>query len=175
MSSPTIPLGRFPLRVAAVVVATTALGSCQASSASRPPAPAAPPVVDLVMREYRYEPGIGSATIPAGRVSFALRNVGDQGHQPTLLVLPDDVPPIQEQLKGSNRRNVPTLASNSGIPPKVTGALAVDLTAGQRYAFVCFVKTSDDQDHSRMGMAWEFRAGPAGATATRTSATKPPP
>lgn len=119
------------------------------------------------MREYRYEPGAGSANIPAGRVNFRLRNAGDQGHQPTLLVLPDDVPPIEEQLKGTNRRNVPTLANSSGIPPGVTGALAVDLKAGQRYAFVCFVKTNDDKDHSRLGMAWEFRAGaaePAGAS-----------
>jgi len=115
-------------------------------------------VIELRMREYRYEPTPAAGTIPAGRVNFQFRNVGDQGHQPALLVLPDDVPPILEQLKGENRRNASMLAGNSGVSPGVTGALAVDLKANQRYAFVCLVKTNDGKDHSRLGMAWEFRA-----------------
>lgn len=130
------------------------------------------------MREYRYEPGAGASNIPTGRVNFRLRNAGDQGHQPTLLVLPDDVPSIEEQIKGTERRNVPTLANSSGIPPGVTGALAVDLKAGQRYAFVCFVKTNDDKAHSGLGMAWEFRTagtGPNAASPSGTAVTPEPP
>lgn len=150
---------RRPSRLAVAALMAVVLASCQAAGAERPDAPPPPPVIELKMLEYRYEPGPGAANIPAGRVNFQLRNVGDQGHQPTLLVLPDDLPPIDEQLQGSTRRNVPTLAANSGVAPGVSGALAVDLKAGQRYAFVCFVKTSDDKDHSRLGMAWEFRAG----------------
>lgn len=159
-----------PVAAAAILM----LASCS-SGPTRPAALPAPPLVELEMREYRYQSSRAAADMPAGRVNFRFRNVGDQGHQPTLLVLPDDVPPIEEQLKGTSRRNVPTLASNSGVSAGVTGALAVDLIAGQRYAFVCFVKNNDGKEHSQLGMAWEFRAGGEAArvATTTTSAATP--
>jgi hypothetical protein len=109
------------------------------------------------MREFRYEPS--AVSVPSGRVVFQLANRGQQGHQPTLITVPDDVPPILEQLRGSTRRSIDVLVNNPGLRPGVTGAIAVDLKPGVRYAFVCFAETQDAKLHSILGMAWEFRAG----------------
>lgn len=146
--------------------AVLAMASCQSAASDRPAAPAPPPVIDLKLTEYRFDPE--PARVPAGRVVFRLLNRGDQGHQPTLLALPEDLPPILEQLKGENRRDVETIASNSGLRAGVSAAVAADLEPGKRYAFVCYAKTPDGKEHSRMGMAWEFRTPGAAATTATT-------
>jgi hypothetical protein len=58
------------------------------------------------MREYRfeYDPSLG-----AGRTVFQVHNDGREGHVFGLYLLPDDLPPIEEQLKGENRQVVDAL------------------------------------------------------------------
>ncbi|MGQ0744967.1 MAG: hypothetical protein ACT4OS_11665 [Acidimicrobiales bacterium] len=139
----------FPLAV---------LPSCSSPPPERPAAPAPPPRIDVAMEEFRY---VSTRTdVPAGRVVFGLANAGQQFHQPLLAILPDDLPPILEQLRGTTRRSIGSLVNNPGLPPGVRSAIAVDLEPGQRYAFICVAKSPEaEQDHSRMGMVWEFRAG----------------
>lgn len=140
-----------------MLAAVLVLSACSASDeASRPPGPAMPPVLEVSMDEYRYG---APAAVPAGRVVFRLRNRGDQAHQPILVALPDDFPPMAEHLKQSVTRNVETVASNPGFRPGISGAIAVDLEAGKRYAFLCSLRTADGKRHDLLGMAWEFTAG----------------
>ena len=143
--------------VAAVaLVAVSGLAACQ----DQPPdtavlLPAGPAMVDLTMREYGldYDP-----VVPAGRVVFRVRNVGTEKHRLTMLPLSDDVPPVLEQLRGSQRIVVPPYAGTHELAPGGTATFAVDLAAGQRYALVCNLRGPDRQPHSMKGMASEFRS-----------------
>jgi hypothetical protein len=145
--------------VLVTILALLLLSSCSDTKLDRPAAPAPPPQIEVAMKEFRYSQS--ARAIPAGRVVFRLDNEGKQPHQPDLLILPDDLPPILEQLRGSVRRTIPSLVNNPGQSPGIDSAITVDLEAGRRYAFVCHAKTPQGEDHSRLGMAWEFRAGAA--------------
>lgn len=110
------------------------------------------------MREYRFE---YPPAVPSGRVVFRLVNAGRREHQPDLLPLGDDFPPIDEQVRGEQRRVVTPFA---GVPPRgpgETGTFAVDLAPGQRYAFVCFAEDPDGRSHALEGMTSEFRTPPS--------------
>ncbi len=144
---------RFHLRRTVLLVVVIA--ACQSPEASSVPLPSAPPEVLVVMDEYRYQ---FEQSVPSGRVVFRFRNVGNTEHRPVLLPLSDDLPPIQEQLRGDVRA---TAAPFAGVPPRQpgeSGTFAVDLVPGQRYALVCFARDAEDQSHALLGMATEFRA-----------------
>lgn len=138
------------LLVAAVVAA---LPAC--SERSGPPLPSPPQVVDLEMQEYRF--ALAPPT-EAGRVVLRVRNGGKLDHDLVLTELPEDLPPILEQLRGSTRRNATNLASLRPRKPGSRTAFAVDLAPG-RYALICFLRDPDGQQHATKGMAVEFRVG----------------
>lgn len=144
---------RFRARCwAGLVAAAMALGSCQASSGKA--LPAGPAVITVTMTEFGYKI---DRPVPPGRVIFRMVNAGHLVHEPNLFPLTDEVPPIDQQVRGDNRI---VLAPFAGVParqPGQVGAFAVDLEAGQRYAFVCFARTPDGQSHAKLGMAIEFR------------------
>lgn len=119
------------------------------------------------MLDHRFEL---DRSVPAGRVVFRIRNAGQAPHHLTMIPLPDDVPPIAEQLRGSQRRFVDPFAGIYEREPGDTGTFAVDLGPGRRYAMICSVRDGDDQPHWAKGMATEFRTpGPTrGATSTTT-------
>lgn len=123
---------------------------------ARGPLPPAPPEVVVTMDEFSFE---HQSTIPAGRVVFRAVNVGELGHRLSVLPIDDDVPPIKEQLRGSERRSAEPLGGLSARPPGGAGSFAVDLRPGQRYALVCFIVEPDGRSHAQLGMASEFRAG----------------
>lgn len=107
------------------------------------------------MREYRFD---YDDAIPAGRVVFRIQNEGEVEHRLTLVPLPEDLPPIDEQIRGSVRQGVTPFAGVSERLPGGEGLFAVDLVAGQRYGMVCFVTDADGQSHAVKGMTSEFRA-----------------
>lgn len=141
--------------VGVVVVAATAVGCSSGSDGAA--LPAGPPVVTVTMTEYDFD---FSTPVPSGRVVFRFVNEGRIEHQPDLVPLPEDLPPIAEQLRGEQRA---AIAPFAGIPPRQAGdvgSYAVDLVPGQRYAFICFAHDpDDDESHALKGMASEFRAG----------------
>ena len=145
--------GSAALAVLAVmgVVAT----SCSTTT-TRSALPESPPEVVVTMNEYTFE---HRSPVPAGRVVFRVRNEGKIDHRLTILPLPEDVPPIQEQMRGAERRVSARFAGIPTRPPGTTGMFAVDLVPGARYAMVCFVLDRDDVSHAQKGMATEFRAG----------------
>ena len=140
-------MSRGLLTVALALVAA----SCQTRAASLP---RGPQVVDVEMREYSFE---HTRRIERGRVVFTARNVGRRDHELVMVPLPEDIPPIAEQLRGSRRRTVAALASFPPRPPGATGTFAVDLSPG-RYALLCFVVDKGDRvSHALRGMSSEFR------------------
>jgi hypothetical protein len=96
--------------------------------------------------------------VPSGRVVFRFVNDGDVAHQPDVVPLPDDLPPIDEQLRGDARAVVFPLAGVPARDPGETGTFAVDLAPGTRYAIICFARNEDGVSHALLGMSSEFRA-----------------
>lgn len=135
-----------------------------ASSACQPAERVAPPsgpeVVEVEMSDFsfRYDEPIAS-----GRVLFRVSNTGKSGHSLSLIPLTDDIPPIDQQLRGSERRAISPLAAIKARPPGTRTTFAAELVPGVRYAMVCFVDDSNGV-HALRGMTSEFRAGgvPAG-------------
>lgn len=140
------------------LVGSVAVGGCRGSDnaqKNRSPLPAAAPVVVVSMGEYSFD---YHKTIPRGRAVFRFVNEGRVAHRPALLPLPEDVPPIAEQLRGSKRRTINPFGGVSDRPPGATGTFAVDLQAGRRYALICYARDPDGSSHALKGMASEFRA-----------------
>jgi uncharacterized cupredoxin-like copper-binding protein len=138
-------------RLAAVVL----VGFLTACAAPSPDArlPPAPPEVEVTMAEYQFG---HAAIVPRGRVVFRVRNEGELEHAITLVALTEDMPPIAEQLRGDERRGVPSVARLTDRAPGESGFFAADLAPG-RYGLLCFVLGSDRKSHAVKGMASEFR------------------
>lgn len=136
----------------AVIVLGLLATSCGGQQSRLPPLPH---VVDVTMEEYRFK---YEMNIPAGRVVFNVVNNGRVAHRLSLLPLDEDVPPIDVQLKGSERRIIEPFAGVPTLEPGERGTFAVDLVPGVRYAMVCFlVDEFDDTSHAIKGMNSEFR------------------
>lgn len=148
----------------AVLICGLSLTGCAISppaTAARPPAPAPAPVVGVSMVDHRFEL---DRPVPAGRVVFQITNDGQSAHDLIMLPLAEDVPPIAEQLRGSERRLVQPYAGIYQRPPGDTGTFAVDLLPGQRYAMICVVVGEDGEPHWKKGMVVEFRTPGRAAT-----------
>jgi len=104
------------------------------------------------MDEYRFDHG----PIPRGRVVFHVVNRGHVAHRMSVVPLPEDLPPIEVQLHGDDRRALSTLAAVPDTQPGDSAEVAVDLGPG-RYALICFITDPDGQSHALKGMASEFR------------------
>ncbi|MEX2289751.1 MAG: hypothetical protein WD794_05420 [Mycobacteriales bacterium] len=156
--------GRWPfglLGLLALTLTGCAPGTGGTAAASRPAAPAAAAVVEVQMVDHRFE---FATPVPAGRVVFRLTNAGRSPHNLVLIPLPEDLPPIQEQIRGTKRRLVEPYAGIYDRPPGDTGTFAVNLLPGQRYAMICTVVDADGEPHSKKGMATEFRTPEAAPT-----------
>ncbi len=141
-------------RWAGLAAAAVALGSCQTSSGRA--LPASPTVVTVTMTEFGYKL---DRPVPPGYVIFRMVNAGQQTHEPNLIPLSEDVPPIDQQVRGDTRIAVSPSGGVVGRKPDQVGSFAANLESGQRYAFVCFARTPDGQSHAKLGMAIEFRPG----------------
>lgn len=158
------------LRPVAAAVLACAVGGCTSSSAGPPPLPPGPQVVAVSLREYAFD---RPDAIPAGRVVFRFVNGGRIEHQPDLLPLSEELPPIDQQLRGEARAAVTPFAGVPPRPPGTSGTFAVNLVPGRRYALICFARDpDDDESHALQGMASEFRAG---GVLPATTATPAPP
>lgn len=107
------------------------------------------------MSEYRFD---YDAAIPRGRVVFKVRNDGKVDHELVLAIVPPELPPIDEQLKGTERQAITALATIPTRRPGTGTTFAVDLAPG-RYALLCFVRDPDGKPHALKGMNAEFRVG----------------
>lgn len=146
--------------IAASLWVLTAIAATSCSSSSRPgpdaPPPQGAPTVVVTMRDhsFAYPPNV-----PAGQVVFRALNEGQTVHRLTMVALTEDIPPIKEQLRGTERRFLSPFAGIPDRPPGRSGTFAVDLVPGNRYAMICFVVDPDGESHAAKGMSAEFRAG----------------
>lgn len=132
-------------------------GGCSGERPSQAVLPPPPHLVDVTMNEYGF---VYNKDIPAGRVVFTVTNVGRIAHRLSLLPLADDFPPIDVQIRGSERRFINPFAGIPAREPGERGTFAVELAPGVRYAMVCLlVDDQDNQSHALKGMTSEFRAG----------------
>jgi len=115
--------------------------------------PKGPQRISVSMTEYRFS---YAENLRAGRVFFVISNKGLLVHHMSLSALPDDFPPLSEQLKGAVRRSIVPLAAIPDLPPGDAATLAVDLRPG-RYGLLCFVVDGDHVSHAVKGMVSEFR------------------
>lgn len=134
--------------MAAALLACT-VGGCGASRARLPE----PQIVEVAMSEYRFDYRPPQA---AGRTLLRVRNDGRLAHNLVLIPLDDSIPPLDQQLRGSDRLIVQPVASLPERAAGQSGTFAVDLERG-RYGFVCFVQDADGVQHARKGMSSEFR------------------
>lgn len=120
---------------------------------SADPLPPSPATVRVVMTDTSFE---FAPDIPAGRAVFEVVNDGTEDHSMTLVNLPEDFPPILEQLRGSERRGTAAVARVPRLAPAERSTFAVDLKPG-RYAMLCLVADPDGTVHATRGHAAEFR------------------
>ena len=123
------------------------------------------------MRDYRFDYVPPSGT---GPTLFRVTNGGTVPHELEMLPLADDVPPIDVQLKGTQRRVVTPFAGVESRQPGRAGAFAVNLTPGVKYALICFLADPDGTSHAHEGMTSEFRTT-GGDPATGPGAGQPAP
>ncbi len=148
--------GRGLARLAPGLVAAWLAASCTTSRpAPKAALPKGVPIVMVTMREHRYE--YDASAIPSGRVVFRFVNAGSVEHRPALLRLPEDLPPLDEQVRGTERRSVQPYAGVYDRLPGESGSFAVDLAAGERYGIICFARDADGSSHAQKGMNSEFR------------------
>lgn len=142
------------------------LASCQAAPERQAvPLPAGPEVLNVEMTEYRFD---YDGAVTAGRVLLRVRNTGRVPHSLTMFPLDEDLPPIDEQMRGSERRSITPFAGIRAQQPGASTTFAVDLAPGVRYALVCFLPDAEGKAHALRGMNSEFRA-----TGTRTGERAP--
>lgn len=140
-------------RLVAVVVMAAMLNGTSCGSSDGPALPPPPEVVDVRMHEYGFE--LRGPSAP-GRVVFRVANRGQLSHELIMVFLEEDLPPLDQQLRGAERRVVPTFARLPERRPGGSGVFAVDLGEG-RYGFVCFIQDPDGVQHAQKGMSTEFR------------------
>lgn len=144
--------------------------SCQAPESRAGALPPGPHVVDVEMSEYRFD---YDSAVPAGRSLFRVRNTGTVPHSLSVLPLTDDVPPIEQQLRGSRRLGIVPFAGVGALDPGESTTFAVDLAQGVRYAFVCFMADPKGQPHALLGMASEVRTAGGRRANAGPSSTAP--
>ena len=117
------------------------------------PLPPSPPRVHVDLHDYRFEM---SGDLPLGRVIVEVANRGMTAHSLTLIDLPEDYPPLDQQLRGDERRGVGTVAQVPARAPGERTRFALDVQPG-RYGLVCLVLDADGLTHAQKGMNREFR------------------
>ncbi len=139
------------LRWVALLAPVALAVSC--AQAKRPAyLPPSPPVVDIAMREFAYD---YRPPPHAGQMVLRLHNVGKQQHELFFTALPDDMPPLDEQLHGPVRRPLLAIA-DVRVEPGATDSIAVNLAPG-RYGILCLISGPDGVPNSLKGMNSEFR------------------
>lgn len=153
---------RVPARRAAVVLLVVAVGGAvwllRAGTRHAAALPPAPPVVTVTMHDDGFDV---DRPPPAGRVVFRFVNAGTAPHRVELFPLGDNVPPLEQQLRGVTRHAVVPFARTAEQQPGEVGMFAVDLAAGQRYGLLCPLRGPDGRRYALHGLAEEFRT-PAG-------------
>jgi plastocyanin len=118
---------RLPASLAVAIALVVVVAACGGGTASSRPATAVPSgVIAVEAKEYQFTPA--TVTVPAGSVTFSIRNVGTQEHE-------------FEVFKGDQ-----VVDEVEAIVPGLTKDATMTLAAGD-YTFVCKLN-----GHDQLGM-----------------------
>ena len=118
------PIGRLGVTTLVVALALAACGGTATSAGPATPAPSGTVLVEA--KEHAFTPS--TITVPAGPVTFSVRNAGQEEHE-------------FEIFKGET-----VVDEVEGLVPGLTKDLSVTLEAGE-YTFVCLLN-----GHDQLGM-----------------------
>jgi len=113
-----------------------------------------PPELRVAMTEFQFQ---HSHVVSAGHIVIAAENKGKVVHRLIIAPLPNDFPPVAQEMKGGEPRSVLPLAGIPDQSPGETGRVAVDLKAGRYGLFCLVVEPKTGRSHARMGMASELK------------------
>lgn len=157
--------------VAAAVVLAGLLAGCAGAGSSEEPLP--PEAATVEVRLADDELSLEGRPVPAGRVVFEVRNVGEHDHRLTLAPIGDDRPPMEQDVADETERPIRQLARVPTLKPGETGTFAVDLAPDQRYAMVDYAEAPDGTQYMDLGVVGEFRTQPAGRSTSSPGPASP--
>lgn len=167
--------GRLPHRlwrlVAAAGVLAGLLAGCTGAGSSEEPLP--PEAATVQVRLADDELSMEGGPVPAGRVVFTVRNVGEHDHRFTLAPIDNDRPPMEQDVADETERPIRQLARVPTLQPGESGTFAVDLAPDQRYAMLDYAEAPDGTQYMDLGVVGEFRTQPRTRPAGLPSPTSP--
>ena len=113
----------------------------------------------ITATEYEFDLADSYA---AGATTFSLQNDGEEPHFIDIVELTDDAPSVDKLIKmGENAVGKFFVGQPNHIPVAKPGEMAkksvdIDLVAGARYGYVCFVENKKGVPHAFIGMSGEF-------------------
>jgi hypothetical protein len=114
-----------------------------------------PRTIEVQAEDYKY--GGVPETLPAGEVTFAFENVGEEPHELGLVRIKGDR--SAEELislpQKESEKFIENVGSTFAQPGDEGKPLTAELEAG-RYGYACFVTTEDGTPHAALGMFGEF-------------------
>jgi uncharacterized cupredoxin-like copper-binding protein len=158
--------------VAAVILAQVAASASAATphpSGAKPTKPAKPAVVEVVAHDYAFT---APASLPAGLVTFRLRNEGKEMHHFWIVRLTGGktFQDFMAHMKEHAEQPAPWAVNVGGPQPPAPGSesnATLLLTPGN-YAVLCVIPGADGTPHVMKGMAQPL-------TVTKATATGPAP
>lgn len=145
---------RRRLSRAVVAVLGVTMAACSSTDAVRAPLPPRAQVVEVTISDNHYD---YDTRIRPGRTVFVGHNVGKVAHTMLLFKVPDDLPPVDVQIHGTQRHQVDGLAGTR-VQPGAVNSFAVDLAPNQRYYMLDFDFDTDHKTFATKGLDSEFRA-----------------
>jgi hypothetical protein len=114
-----------------------------------------PGTIEVQAEEYKF--GGVPDTLPAGEVTFALENVGEEPHELGLVRIKGDrsAEELVSLPQKQSQKFIENVGSTFAQPGQEGEPLTADLEAG-RYGYACFVTTEDGTPHAALGMFGEF-------------------
>lgn len=115
--------------------------------------------VTITSTEYEFDL---PDTLPTGATTFTLANAGEEPHFIDIVPLTDDAPSVDKLIKMPEKKVEQYFAGPPNHIPTVkpgdtgTKTVEIDLVAGERYGYVCFIEDKDGTPHAFLGMAGEF-------------------
>jgi len=114
-------------------------------------------VTTVTVEPGEYDIKVDKAEVPAGKVRFVAKNVGQMEHE--LIVLRTDLPAVRLPYNEAEQKAEEEQAGEvlgeiepEDLPPGKTAEMTLDLTAGH-YVLLCNIPT-----HYKQGMHLDFRA-----------------
>ena len=140
----------------------------------------APPATTLDITALDYAFTVNTQNVATGNVEIQLTNKGTEAHQvhiaraPGGMTVDDFVHAYHEQGERSAFDAVTWVGGVSGVEPGATGRATANLTPGD-YFLVCFLPSTDGQNHLMKGMVGSLHVSDAPPASSTTAPDAPPP